>query len=56
MRSSAPTVIIFIVSLIIVALAVIGRFTVIPYITPNAFWVAIVGYLVLVAGVTMKGM
>lgn len=56
MNLSAPKVIIFVISLIIVALAVIGRFTPIPYITPNAFWVAIVGYLVLVAGVTMKGL
>ena len=56
MNLSAPKQVIFLLSLLIVALAVIGRFTLIPYVTPNAFWVAIVGYLLLVAGVTTKGL
>jgi hypothetical protein len=56
MNLSAPKVIIFLISLIIVVLAIVSRYTAIPMITPNAFWVAIVGYLVLVAGVTMKGL
>ena len=55
MKLSAPTQIIFLLSLIIVALAVISRFTPIPYVSQYQFWVAIIGYLVLVAGVTMKG-
>jgi hypothetical protein len=56
MNLSAPKQVIFLLSLIIVALAVISRFTPIPYITPNMFWVAIIGYLLLVAGVTTKGL
>ncbi|MBK8007081.1 MAG: hypothetical protein IPK23_00425 [Rhizobiales bacterium] len=56
MNLGAPKVVIFLLSLIIVALAIISRFTPIPYITPNMFWVSVIGYLVLVAGVTMKGL
>lgn len=56
MNLSAPKVVIFLISLIIVALAVVSRYTAIPQVTPNAFWVAIVGYIILVAGVTMKGL
>ncbi len=56
MNLSAPKVVIFLISLIIVALAVVSRYTPIPQITPNAFWVAIIGYLLLVLGVTMKGL
>jgi hypothetical protein len=56
MKLNAPTMIVFLISLVLVALAVISRFTPIPYATQYQFWLAIVGYLVLVAGVTMKGM
>lgn len=56
MNLSAPKQVIFLLSLVIVALAIISRFTPIPQITPNAFWVAIIGYLLLVAGVTTKGL
>lgn len=56
MKLNAPTKLIFLISLLLVALAVISRFTPIPYISQYQFWVAIVGYLVLVAGVTMKGL
>ena len=56
MRLNAPTKIIFLVSLVLVALALISRFTPIPYVTQYQFWVALIGYLVLVAGVTMKGL
>lgn len=56
MKLNAPTKLIFLISLLLVALAVISRFTPIPYVSQYQFWVALVGYLVLVAGVTMKGM
>ena len=56
MNLSAPKVITFLISLIIVVLAIVSRYTPIPQITPNAFWVAIVGYVVLALGVTMKGL
>ena len=56
MNLSAPKVVIFLISLIIVALAIVSRYTPIPQVTPNAFWVAIIGYVLLVLGVTMKGL
>lgn len=56
MNLSAPKQVIFLLSLIIVALAVIGRFTPIPYVSQHQFWVAVIGYLVLVAGVSTKGL
>jgi hypothetical protein len=56
MNLSAPKMITFLLSLAIVALAIVSRYTPIPQITPNAFWIAIIGYLLLVLGVTMKGL
>lgn len=56
MNLSAPKIITFLLSLALVVLAVCSRYTVIPQITPNAFWVAIIGYALLVLGVTMKGL
>jgi threonine/homoserine/homoserine lactone efflux protein len=56
MNLSAPKVITFILSLLIVALAIVSRYTPIPQITPNAFWVSIIGYVLLLLGVTMKGL
>jgi threonine/homoserine/homoserine lactone efflux protein len=56
MNLSAPKVITFLLSLICVALAIVSRYTPIPQVTPNAFWVAIIGYVLLLLGVTMKGL
>ncbi len=56
MNLSAPKQVIFLLSLLIVALAVISRFTPVPYVTQYQFGFAIVGYLVLVAGVSTKGL
>jgi len=56
MKLNAPKQIIFLISLLIVALAVIGRLTPIAFVSQNHFWIAVVGYLLLVAGVTMKGL
>lgn len=44
----------FAVSLIIAAVAVIGVFTPIPYITLHGFWVAILAYVVLAVGNVME--
>lgn len=56
MNLSAPTQAVFIVSVILAILAVIGVFTPIPVITPYAFWVAIIAYIVLAAGCLTKGL
>ena len=56
MNLNAPTQMIFLISLILAALAVIGNFVAIPFVTEYKFWVAIAGYVVLAAGCLMKGM
>jgi hypothetical protein len=55
MNLSPPTTAVFIVSLILAALAVIGKFAPIPFITDNGFWVAIVAYVVLAVGNLFRG-
>ena len=49
MNLSPPTTIVFIVSVILALLAVIGKFAAIPFITEHGFWVAILAYVVLAA-------
>jgi hypothetical protein len=56
MKISAPTQMIFLISLILAALAVIAHFVAIPYATEYQFWLAVGGYVVLAAGCLMKGM
>ena len=55
MNLSAPTQVIFWISLILAILALIGYFVVMPFITLYAFWLAIIAYIVLAAGCLMKG-
>ena len=50
MKLHAPSVGWFIVSLIIVVIAVVSALTPIPYITTYAAWVAILAYIVLAVG------
>jgi hypothetical protein len=56
MNLSAPKVVVFLISLVLVALAVVSLYTRIPFVSLNAFWVAIAGYVLLALGVTMKGL
>lgn len=56
MNLSAPTQPVFIISLILAVLAVIGVFVTIPLITANAFWVAIIAYIVLAIGNVARGL
>jgi hypothetical protein len=55
MNLSPPTTVVFIVSLILAALAVIGKFAPIPFITDHGFWVAFVAYVVLAVGNIFRG-
>ena len=55
MNLSPPTTVVFIVSLILAALAVIGKFAAIPFITDHGFWVAILAYVVLAVGNLFRG-
>ena len=54
MNLHAPSVPIFVISLVLAALALIGHFALIPFITLYGFWVAIIAYLILAAGIVMK--
>ena len=55
MNLTPPTTVVFIVSLILAALAVIGKFAAIPFITDHGFWVAIVAYVILAVGNLFRG-
>jgi hypothetical protein len=55
MRLNAPTQMVFLISLILAVLALIGHFVLIPYVTAYQFWIAIVGYGVLAAACVLKG-
>ena len=56
MNLSAPTMPIFLISLILAILAVLGAFMPIPLISGNAFWVAVIAYVVLLVGNVAKGL
>lgn len=57
MRLNAPSKLFFLISLVLVILAIVSIYVVsIPFITANAFWVAVVGYIVLAVACVMKGM
>ena len=55
MELSAPTTPIFIISLILAVLAIIGQFVAIPFVTEYGFWTAIVAYIVLAVGNVFRG-
>ena len=54
-RLNAPTQGVFLVSLILAIIALIGFFVVIPVVSANAFWIALVAYIVLAAACILKG-
>lgn len=56
MNLSAPTMPIFLISLVLAILALIGQFASIAFVSPNAFWIAIIAYVVLMAGNLAKGL
>mgnify|MGYP001166956294 CR=1 FL=1 len=55
MKLSAPTQPLFVVSLVLAGLGLLGRFAVIQVISPNAYWLLLAGYVVLLVGVVLKG-
>ena len=55
MNLGAPTTLFFGISLVLVVLALIGFFWVVPYLTAYAFWLAIASWVVLAVGCMMKG-
>jgi len=55
MNLSAPTVPVFWISVALAVIAVIGHFAVIPFVTIYGFWLAIIAFIILVAGCVLKG-
>jgi len=59
MRLTAPTALIFLISLILAALAVVGKlgYVPIPHMIPNQdFWFAVFAYIILMSGNLIKGL
>ncbi len=56
MNLSPPSAVVFIVTLILAALAVIGKFAPLPFITENGFWVAFIAYVILAAANLFRGL
>ncbi len=54
MKLSAPTVLLFWISLILAALGVIGHFQSIQIVSPNQFWFVVGGYALLAIGCLFK--
>jgi len=54
-KLSAPKQGTFLVSLVIAIFALIAFLVRIPDVSPNAFWIAIVAYVVLAVGCALKG-
>jgi len=55
MNLSPPTTAVFVISLILALLAIVGKFVAIPFITEHGFWVAVVAYIVLAVGNLFRG-
>jgi hypothetical protein len=55
MNLSPPTTAVFIISLILAVLAIIGQFAHIPFISDHGFWVAVIAYFVLAIGNVFRG-
>ena len=55
MRLTPPTKNVFWLSVILAALGLIAVFVSIPFVSANAFWFVLVGYVLLFLGNTMKG-
>jgi hypothetical protein len=56
MDLSAPTQPVFLISLIVGVLAIIGMFVVIPFVTTNAMWLLIAAFALLVLGNLLRNL
>ena len=56
MRLNAPKKITWWISLIIAIIAVLATFITIPFVTVNAFWVLLVGFLLVWLATFVKGL
>jgi hypothetical protein len=54
-KLSAPTVPVFLISVVLALLALAGHFSTIQYVTTYQFWIAMAAYLLLFLGAVLKG-
>ena len=54
MNLTAPTQFVFVISLFIAVLSLVGHFALLPVVSEYKFWFAIVSYVVLAAACLMK--
>jgi hypothetical protein len=47
---------VFFIALAVAVFALIARFAVIPNVSPHAFWIGIIAYIVLALGCVLKGL
>ena len=55
MKLSAPTQVMFLIALALAVLGVIGKLTVVAVLSMYAFWLVLIGFVVLAAGCLFKG-
>jgi hypothetical protein len=55
MNLSPPTTAVFVISLILAVLAIIGQFVAIPLVSDQGFWVAVIAYFILAIGNVFRG-
>ena len=55
MNLSAPTMPVFVIAVVLAALAVIGQLTPVAFVSGNGFWLAIAAFVVLAIGNIAKG-
>jgi len=55
MNLSAPTQVVFLISLVIAVIGVLAGLAIIPGLPIAAFWIIAVGYIVLAVGCLLKG-
>lgn len=56
MKLTPPKVITFWIAVILAILAFLGTITTIPFVSAYAFWVLLVGFVLLVLGLLVKGL
>ncbi len=55
MKLSAPKKNVWLVSLILAILGVIGAVVTVPFLSVYAFWLVVIGYILLFLGTVLKG-
>ena len=56
MKLNAPTNLVFLISLILFVLGLLGTFVAIPFITGYAFWFVVAAFVVLALACILKGL